>query len=141
MTTSQRLLAVAGFIGLAVLLNTTLCEWRFERLSRAWRWDTKIIGFMSDRGRAPDGRRRFANVGVFAQRSEHWDVAIVCGVAVPLFLLGASAYLLIGWRRQARRERGLCQTCGYDLHAGQNIRAKCPECGTPAGSTTRSSGR
>ncbi len=52
--------------------------------------------------------------------------------------LGSTGALLIGAffvmplvRRQARRRRGLCVVCGYDVGAtGYPRQNRCPECGT-----------
>ena len=32
-------------------------------------------------------------------------------------------------RRQARRRRGLCVVCGYDVSTGDTRQSRCPECG------------
>lgn len=53
-----------------------------------------------------------------------------CGVVIllPAMILGATTYVVVGWRRNRRRARqGLCQVCGYDLRATPH---QCPECGT-----------
>ncbi|MDB5172513.1 MAG: hypothetical protein JWN51_1286 [Phycisphaerales bacterium] len=49
--------------------------------------------------------------------------------AIGLFFLARS--LIAGKIRRARRKRGLCIPCGYDL-AG-NVSGICPECGAKVG--------
>ena len=50
--------------------------------------------------------------------------------------LGLAGALIIGAffviplvRRQARRQRGLCVVCGYDVSTGDTRQSRCPECG------------
>jgi len=50
--------------------------------------------------------------------------------------LGLTGALMIGAffviplvRRQARRRRGLCVVCGYDVSTGDTRQSRCPECG------------
>jgi len=50
----------------------------------------------------------------------HWAAVALCGLAGPWMLLSPRA------RRARRREKGLCEQCGYDLRASRD---RCPECG------------
>jgi hypothetical protein len=68
----------------------------------------------------------------------HWPGIIHDAVMLPLSLLwlwlpGLWLFKLSELdprkaRRRLRREQGLCETCGYDIH-GNNF-TRCPECGT-----------
>jgi hypothetical protein len=71
-----------------------------------------------------DGRWKWWGWGVSAP---HWFVALVTSAlpAASLLRLRSS-----GHRRSAL---GLCPRCGYDLRATPD---RCPECGTPAATTT-----
>jgi hypothetical protein len=52
-----------------------------------------------------------------------------------LLLLAPPAVSVLGYlRRQARRKRGLCERCGYDLRASPS---QCPECGRRQSSSNR----
>jgi hypothetical protein len=57
----------------------------------------------------------------------HWSAALALGAAGLWMLLGKPA------KRQRRRAKGLCVTCGYDL---RESRDRCPECGTPVEPTS-----
>lgn len=55
-----------------------------------------------------------------------WFVTLVAGV-VPFL---AARTTIRGRRARRRREKGLCERCGYDLRASAE---RCPECGTVIG--------
>jgi hypothetical protein len=52
----------------------------------------------------------------------HWAVVLLTAILPARCALG-----LRRRRREARRMRGLCPSCGYDLRATPG---RCPECGT-----------
>lgn len=77
-----------------------------------------------------------ARFHLFGWWFERYDTSAECGVAVPVWLMGACALVptIVAWRSDARanrRERaGKCPKCRYD-RAGLATHAVCPECGTP----------
>jgi hypothetical protein len=58
----------------------------------------------------------------------YWFVLLVCTLPA-----GARILSLLHARRK-HRGKGLCRSCGYDLTG--NVSGTCPECGSPAGTTT-----
>ena len=88
MTRPQRILVIAGLLLIATLLHTLLCEWSFKL-------DTGTAGAilvyrhesgrMSTRHGIPTS---WITSGLFAQPRDSRNMSIVCGVALPLFLLG-----------------------------------------------------
>lgn len=67
--------------------------------------------------------------------SSHWSFSASLPLWMPLALLGAYP-LFVLWRdgrtARQRRERGLCEKCGYDLTG--NVSGVCSECGAKVGS-------
>jgi hypothetical protein len=126
MLKSQRILVFIGLLVLAWLLHVLLCDWVIKEPYKA---GSRIIAW--NHGPIPIGGG-VANpehyTGLCAFNKEGRGAAVVFGIVLPLALLGADVYLLLGWRYQARLDRGLCPQCGYDL-SGQLPGAGCPECG------------
>ena len=75
--------------------------------------------FRNETGGAPHKRTA---VGIWVP---YWLVLLLT-LPTPLWIMTDHRRRLI---RAARRERGLCEQCGYDLRATPG---RCPECGTPA---------
>ena len=72
--------------------------------------------------------------GAFPQKWRYLAVqAPAWLVAAPLVLLSVRR-LTIPLRQRARRRRGLCPSCGYDLRGSPG---RCPECGEAAQSQSR----
>jgi len=59
-------------------------------------------------------------------------VAGMIGFGVLTWSLGADLVLVFLTEKHLRRERGLCERCGYDLRGTiEGGRSACPECGEP----------
>jgi hypothetical protein len=58
-----------------------------------------------------------------------WILELPMWMPFTLTLIAPSVAAARGGRRRHRRQRGLCESCGYDLRASPE---RCPECGTPA---------
>ena len=86
-----------------------------ERKKRLAERDRAQVAFGRDANRGVDLRIGFAPVAAPL-------AAAACGVV---------AVTLVRLRRDARRRRGICLHCGYDLRASPD---RCPECGTAAAS-------
>src|SRR5438874_1488442 len=56
------------------------------------------------------------------------DIDLEFALMIASSILPAS-WIVFRLRRRRRFERGLCQSCGYDLRASPD---RCPECGTVA---------
>ena len=134
MTKTQKAVVFVPVLIVAWLLHVTLCEWEF----RAQHASTMNLLFGYQQEAQPG--RLFLFTGLAAQpisgRSNQADariyrlLVILVGVAMPIALVGADVYLLLGWRQAARTKRGLCPQCGYDLIGDGNRPAnRCSECG------------
>jgi len=123
---AQRALAVLTLLLVAFTLHALICDWRIKaQVTRT----SGIRPLMTWSHEQP-----WVQTGLFSRRDGTPAViptsrvgAVVSGVACPLFLVGLSGYLVLGWMHEARTRRGFCGKCGYDLrsHSG----GRCPECG------------
>jgi hypothetical protein len=81
----------------------------------------------------PDGFRAWVTARGLGCTTR-WDVVYVkLPLWMPVFLflvLPASAVAVRSVRRRRRRNRGLCERCGYDLRG--SVSGRCPECGREA---------
>jgi predicted RNA-binding Zn-ribbon protein involved in translation (DUF1610 family) len=139
MLRSQRILVTLGLLFLAWLLHVNLCEWMFkERLPWVREGDISryvhtIICVWTHEQPPSTTQARLspqAYTGLVTQARVDRADAVVFGMALPLTLVMLVMYLWLGWRRDARRRRGLCEACGYDLRGASRTDAPCPECGT-----------
>ena len=123
MLKSQRRLVFISLLVAAWMLNVLLCDWHYRY------WPTRS-GFhrIACYRHKEDASGRRTNTGLAARYGIDGGIAAVLGVVLPLGLLAADAYLLLGWRHAARLRKGCCPQCGYDLQ-GLPPDRKCPECG------------
>ncbi len=81
----------------------------------------------------PDGFRAWAYARGLGGTTR-WDVVYVkLPLWMPVFLflvLPATVVAVRSVRRRRRRDRGLCERCGYDLRG--SVSGRCPECGREA---------
>ena len=126
MIRSQRILIAIVLPLLALILHTTLCEWRFKASITSSRH--LLVYRHSQQQQAPGLRRGMkVNTGLFSQGGNR-ELAAIVGIAAPLMLLVTDGYLLLGWRFQRAVARGRCPHCGYDLSGTEHT--LCPECGS-----------
>ena len=116
--------------------------WPFPALKYEYEWHTHPVGF--------SGRLRWfrsMHGGILfttpapTDASFGWRQAmhalpcrpLALGFAMNTALYGAAILVVhssVAWaRRRARRRRGLCAWCGYDLKGHEGPQVRCPECG------------
>ncbi len=133
MTKAQKAVVFILLLMVAWLLHVTTCEWEFK--GRRPSSVHVLFGYQHEqvRGEIPfTGLRAQHTSGGPGQADSriYRLLVILVGVVIPIGLVGADVYLLLGWRQAARTKRGLCPQCGYDLIGDGNRPAnRCSECG------------
>ena len=133
---SQRILVLVSLLLISTLLHTLFCEWQYKvpvgvgLFRNTDTTDARILVYNHLDAPVDPGRGVvfYTVSGLLIQQKPPY-VSILCGLIVPLFLLGLDLYLILGWRYQGRIERGLCPKCKYDLRGTDH--ESCPECGIP----------
>ena len=134
MTKAQKAVVFILVLMIAWLLHVTTCEWEFKGQHPS----TVNVLFGYQHQRRSDGGWEFTGLraqpisgGSLQSDSRIYRLLVILvGVAMPIGLVGADLYLLLGWRRAARTKRGLCPECGYDLIGdGDRPADRCTECG------------
>ena len=123
---AQRTLVFVSLLLLAWLLHVLLCDWGY-RVHKPSQDYARIVAYQHGTTTDTYGRTQYICTGLFTGAKVEPGTAIIWGVVIPLGLLCADAYLLLGWRQQSRLARGRCPNCGYNLRG--KLDAGCPECG------------
>ena len=138
---SQRRLVLFGLPILALILHISFCKWYFNSPQRFGRTEVRILVYgyesaqtaiaMPTNSRGRQGSQSdYIVTGLFAKRDVSKSVAILCGIVLPLVLIGCSVYLYLGWRHKLRIACGLCPECRYNLKSDDaSFKNVCPECG------------
>lgn len=120
----RRWLVIVVLVGLAVFLHTKLCEWSTTWRSRG---GGAIVAWWAHENPDPADSPRTEYWAIAPDSGAERPFAIVYGIALPVAMLTAAACLAISSREAARRAKGLCAKCGYDLRGVRD--GRCPECG------------
>jgi hypothetical protein len=136
-TRTQRIFLALAIPFFAWLLHVKTCDWHYRasvsfysntpgagpaQQTRWWIWGRL------DKDPATGG---MVTTGVTTNQWVHLDTALVWGLFIPLGLVAADIWWLLGWRRSHRLATGCCAACGYDLKGSPGA-AQCPECGAAA---------
>ena len=123
MTRPRRLILATSLLLSSVLLHHFFCRWVFGATHSS---SVRVLAY-----RATDqtpGGETISMYGIVS-RGVPGPVAGVFGVVVPLNMLLALAYLVVGWREESRAAAGRCIGCGHPLAGAR----RCPECGVEVG--------
>ena len=123
--------------------STAVEDARPMRASREGVVRVRHEGATGDRADAAGNILGFGQASFHVQRGQRavgeWEVSVPhWGTATALAVLPAAWVIRLrrGRRAVARRQAGLCRSCGYDLRASPE---RCPECGA-AGTVDRTPG-
>jgi hypothetical protein len=137
MLRSQRILITVGLLFLAWVLHVNLCDWGWK-MPLQYSWDGNInrivqwpiVSWTIEEATTTARQGRTLHTGLMTQARVELADAVVFGIVVPSAMILSLIYLWLGWRSHARRARGLCEKCGYDLRGAPATNAPCSECGT-----------
>lgn len=126
MIRAQRLLLIIVLPIIALFLYFSYSDWTWNQ-SFTWQQAAPrvLIGWVNQ---TPQGRT-ISGMTTSGITTRDFDNGVWFAVVVPLCLVTAAVYLLLGGLHRARIERGLCANCGYDLHGNKTTTTRCPECG------------
>jgi hypothetical protein len=125
MTPAQRIILMIGLVALASIMVISCCEWTWGDATTYG----LLLGGWEDAG-GWIGETRMARVrawGIIANPTMSAEFAATFGLFMPFAIVLSCVWLLAGARRGARRNRGQCLCCGYDLKF--KYEGGCPECG------------
>lgn|SRR5262245_24947891 len=139
MIKSQRILVGISLPLLAWVLHVGMCDWAWRQpITRTTSAQPDQAPLLAVRGRDPQQQQRVVLLytGILTQPGIEVLPAMIWGIALPLALIAADMYLILGWRHQSRLAHGLCANCGYDLRGRERgegsappLGGPCPECG------------
>jgi len=133
MTRLQRIFLALAILFFAWFLHVNTCDWHYRQPlsfgsygpSGASEWVRFAIWIRTDKDTATGG---IVTTGLTTGEYVNLGTALTWGIFIPLGLVIADIWWLLGWRRHSRLARGCCAACGYDLKGSPDA-PKCPECG------------
>ncbi len=133
MTRFQRIFLALAIPLFAWFLHVNTCDWHYKEavsFVNSWapggtEWVRFAIWIRTDKDPATGG---VVTTGLTTGEYITLGTALTWGIFIPLGLIIADIWWLLGWRTRSRLARGCCAACGYDLKGAPDT-PKCPECG------------
>ena len=129
MTTAQRWLLIISLGLIALIMHFNWCEWSFGSPSSGdvligWRTERQ---YSAEEIRADPALAQFVMRNYYGCHTRYRTLGVFAGFVTPWVLLTAALFLWLGHARAARKHRGACIHCGYNLSF--KYASGCPECG------------
>ena len=115
MLNSQRWVLIIGMLLIAWVLHVKYCDWIFKEAMGGQQGSSILRGSLFTIAHAIPNSQGHVHTGLATERGFSRQDAVWYGIAIPLALLTASAYLFMGVRHRRRIDQGRCTQCGYDL--------------------------